>query len=428
MQVLESNKLYRKAGQIISAEQRAQDHLSAKLLASAIRMRCPKAYISYAGADSYGFTCEFSAQESFSKELLPFLEESMYAILEKKEIRCFEMVRDNAVEWLSFQGNKKRAKELSTWLPGLISMVELGGYSDFIDESFNLEEALDSLYGFKLLNITVRLDQDKGFSRYHIAIKGVCALSQQELKYSVKKMKEAQKLYQEIKPLWTLLEGKDVTGLIWLPEGVELKNKLLALWGRCLAEDGFKEIEIAPLFLLEELKNTLQNDLKSYFYRHYEESDEDCLTVDLFQLLETTSVTAVAFCETEEKLAAVLTALIEKWRKMATDFDWDVIAVFNESVSKIYRISHIKDFVKKILLSSRWIEELVEAEMYVDKSIERFSFCVVDGFDRHWEIITLEISYQEKSYCLKASWSNLERWVALLVHQGGHAKLLMDKG
>ena len=66
--------------------------------------------------------------------------------------------------------------------------------------------------------------------------------------------------------------------------------------------------------------------------------------------------------------------------------------------------------------------------MYVDKSIERFSFCVIDGFDRHWEIITLEISYQEKSYCLKASWNNLERWLALLVHQGGHAKLLMDKG
>lgn len=427
MQVLESNKLYRKAGQIVSVQKRAQDHLSAKLLASAICMRCPKAHILYAGADSYGFTCEFYVQESFSKELLPFLEESMYSILEKKEIRCFEMIRDNAVEWLSFQGNKRRAKELSTWLPGLISMIEIGGYADFIDETSDVGEVIDSLYGFKLLNISVELEQDKGFSRHHISIKGVCALSQQELKHSSKKVKEAQKVSQEIKPLWKELEGKDASGLIWYPEGVELKNKLLSMWKKCLTEEGFKEIEVAPLFLLEELKNTLKNEFKTYFYKHYEESDEDTSGIDLFQLLETTSLTAVAFCETEEKLAEVLTALIEKWRKVATCFDWTVTAVFNESVSKIYRISHIKDFVKKILLSSRWIEELVEAEMNTDKSIERFSFCVVDGFDRCWEIITLEVSYQEKSYCLKACWSNLERWLALLTHQSRHVEVLIDK-
>jgi hypothetical protein len=369
--------------------------------------------------------CTFTNSVDYSS-LLPEIA-SFYSILEKKEIRCFEMVRDNAIEWLSFKGNKRKAKELSAWLPGLISMIEIGGYCDFIDESSDLGEVIDSLYGFKLLNISVHLEQDKGFSRHRILIKGVCALSQQELKHSVKKIKEAQKLHQEVKPLWIPFEGKDLSGVIWLPEGVRLKNKLLSVWIRYFNEQGFKEIEVAPLFLLDELKNTLKNELKKYFYRHYEESDVDSLETDLFQLLETTSLTAVHFCETEEVLTQVLTTLIEKWRKLAITFDWTVTAVFNEAVSKIYKMSHIKDFVKKTLLASRWVEELVEAEMNVDKSVERFSFCVVDGFDRSWEMITLEVSYQEKSYCLKACWSNLERWLALLTHQNRDAEVLIDK-
>ena len=375
----------------MSLEQRALDCLSAKLFAAAIQLRYPKASIVTAEADSFGFTCEFLTQERFSQEFFPYLEETVQDFLRRKQVRVFEMVRDSAIGWLQASGNKKRAKELTTWSEGLISMVEIEGCGDFTEEFFDLEHALEILHGAKLVAFEEVFEEKRKL--YRVKLKGIGAVSSQELKECVKKAKEALKLFQKSDEFWVY----NPSGLIILSEGAKLKNQLLEFWERELTQAGVMEIEAYPQKLLENLS------MSAYFYRDFKSSEGGG---DLY----TPEGIMTSFCGRlllkKEKLPSFVASLC----KLTTYFAGRRAVFYRQH--KRAKESGVAELVKENLQGYACEWNVVEGKK------EEMSFCVEDALGRLWEVLRLTWEIKESCYDLSLSLCDAERWLILSVHEG----------
>jgi len=391
MQILKKNEFYQKGRQWVSLEQGALDCLSAKLFAAAIQLRYPKASIVTAEADSFGFTCEFLTQERFSQEFFPYLEETVQDFLRRKQVRVFEMVRDSAIPWLQASGNRRRAKELTSWSEGLISMVEIEGYGDFAEEFFDLEHALETLHGAKLVALEEVFDEKRKL--YQIKLQGIGADSSQELKELVKRAKEALKLFQKSDEFWAY----NPSGLVILSEGTRLKNQLLELWKRELTQAGLMEIEAYPQKLLENLS------MPAYFYKDFKISEGGG---DLY----TPEGIMTSFCGKlllkQEKVPSFVASLCR------------LIACFASRRAIFYRQhkrakgSDIVEFVKENLQGYAYEWREIEGKK------EEITFCMEDALGRLWEVLRLTWEIKESFYSLSFSLCDAERWLILAIHEG----------
>lgn len=355
------------------------DALAAKVLAAALCSRCPKVQIIEAKDESYGFSCTFYLSDVFSEELFPFLEERMYALLQPGEIQTFEMLSSNALEFLKFHHQRKRAQRLKG-RSGLVDAIKIGSYADFFEEAFSYEEALTHLKVFKLLSLTHTVEQGfHGESRHCFRIKGVSASGPQHLKALVKTVKAASRSYHmKARHLFLWTHSQDEKTLLWLPPGLALKNKLLSFFKNFLRERNFQEIESssipsAALFSLPELQAL------SSIFCVYQDTTQVSQEPDLglYSLENTLSIRAVRYFEGQDKEACLKEML--------------------ELLNALIKTLHIDGKCSRI-----------------DQG-QNIRFFIKDSFEREWEVAS--IAMEEKKNLCQGMFSllSVERWLALLL-------------
>lgn len=357
---------------------RAPDQLAAKLLAAAVCIRLPKVQILEARAESYGFCCEFYSTQQCSKEMLPFIEEGMYALLQQKEIQTFEMVSSNAIEFLRFHHQKWRAQELKEWSNGLVHTLKIGGYADFLEEELDLESAFEDLTAIKLIELTSNMELGpSGEPRERFRIKGISASHVRFLKEMVKKIRESSKAYHiHATQLFTMIAGEDEDVIVWQPEGVIVKRQLLAFFKEFFKTHGYQEIEISSKDLDTLLLNP-QLKLGSSWFCMYEEDTKVSLEPDLglYSLERTTSLAGVRECRSSD-LARVSGDLIKK----------------------------VLDLLGAVCLTFRVVE-----------NEESVHFFVKDSFEREWEVARIEMGEKKNPSYVNLLVISVERWLALLL-------------
>lgn len=407
----------------LSLSQLAADHLAAKVLAAAICMKCPKAQIVKARAESYGFCCEFYSNESLSETFLSFLEEGMHSILLKNEIKILEMLRDNAIEFLNFHHQKRKAKELKEWVNGLVKVIKIESYVDLLEEEFELEEASQSLKAFKLISISTGKEKNlQGQDKVLVRIKGVSSSGQGVLREFVKKVKEASKQYHlNHSELFSLVKSEEGEGFLWHSEGVQLKNNLVNILKKPFKDHGYQEVGFAAVEN-EVGERLCLKSLSSFMYLYDQSTELDFYEEGLgLYSLETTQSISLVKGYGSEALEASVSFLIKSLYEIMEVLKLDCTASFKENREQ-KRNSKVdfQELFKKILPT------LECGDLSHQKDYNVFlSLSVKDSFEREWEIATVEIEDKKSPCYVRMTLISIERWIALLLDHSKESLLTL---
>jgi hypothetical protein len=382
----------------ISSQQDA-DHLAAKILAAVVSMKCPKASIIKARAESYGFCVELSWKETLSKDFLRFLEEDMISLLHKEEIKILEMLRDIASDFLHFHHQKRSAQRLRQWSNGLVKVIQIGSYVDLLEEELDLQKALESLKAVKLLSLTQEFKKDaQGKEKFFLSIKGISDSHPALLKDKVKEMKEALKSsHLKHTGLYTFLPSEEGEGLILSPAGRTLENQLLGLWKESFKKKHYLQVRFSDVDPKVAEKHYLSS-LSSFFYESFSRMQSFSFYesgLGLYGLKSWQSLVVVKKCES--KLSA------------------------SSTLSLISDLKEIVDVLKLELIVSCKEEKKFQSLEELEESISTgefkypLSFYVKDLFERHWEIARVEIEDKKNPCYVRMHLLSVERWMALLL-------------
>lgn len=367
---------------------RFSDQLAAKILAAALCMRCPSAQILEAREESYGFCVECYSSEVCSEALFPFLEEGMHELLSQKEIQTFEMVSSNAVDFLRFHHQKRRAQALKQWSYGLVHTIKIGNYVDFLESELDVHKALEELKTFKLIQLSSLVEKGpSGEERIRYRIKGVSSSQTRLLKEMVKQIKEANKSSHRQANHLLVEIGEDV---LWLPQGLAHKRQLTQLISHSLKKEGYQEIESSKA-LIETAYTQQELRSLSAWFAFYQDSTDSSKEPELglYHLKETLSVCGVRYCS-KEKLLETYQEVLNLLLKIAQRFEWS------------YQIERKQK------------EQWVKLDQVPTSLGEEVRFFVKDSFERAWEIARIEIGEKKNPCYVKLLLISIERWFALL--------------
>jgi threonyl-tRNA synthetase len=221
-------------------------HLAAKVLAAAAQELFKDVILVEGRGTSLGFYYDFIFPFAFKNEFLAALEEKMrFLIKEKKPIEVFEMVPQNAGQFLLYHGQPVRAEKIARSGFPLVRMFQMGSFRDYLETSDSLA-AIDQLGAFKLQGIALEGEITR--------IMGTAFFDKQQLKEFLKKNKKINffghnTLGQQLELfIW---KEKD---LLWKPKGETLREILLTLFKQHYRAQGFEWVKTSQS--LEELFST----------------------------------------------------------------------------------------------------------------------------------------------------------------------------
>jgi|GEM_PF-2193401 len=371
----------------------SRDALVAKLLAAAISMRCPKVNIVKAHAESYGFCVEFYIAEPISQEFFPFLEETMYQLLQERDLKVSEMIPYTAREFLKYHHQKARARALEDYQEALVQTIAIGTYTDFFEQEIDLVKALEEPIVFKLLSLSQHKEVGRaGEPKTRVRIQGISSTSQQVLKGFAKQIKKAS-LRSHTRLQHVMVIDEEEQEVVWLPEGVALKRKVLSAVKNSLEQMGFTEIEAHHISCIKLRSLSQLESYQGYFYLSQQEGEgSEERGLGLYGLAKTTAMYAQSRSIEVQTCFEGVCQLLQ-----GLGFSWTIC---------LERAAFRTD--------PRWsfLPESCEKIPSKDKG-ERVRFFIKDSFERNWEVACIEIDEKKKPSYVTISFSFLERLIAL---------------
>jgi threonyl-tRNA synthetase len=195
------------------------------VLAKSIVNLDPKAQIIGLKIDNMGFSCDFMGEDLS----LSIIEEQMNSIIrEKEEFNALEMMSNNAAALFKDRKQKNIAEQLISIRPCLVDICRLGDFYCLSAGPYTQDVKFFQLDAIEQIG-----------DKKHI--KGVIFSSKKELKDFVKRRKSVEKLsYMLTGQKMRLFEKKDNGDLLWLINGLILKQSLIGWWQEEHVRQGFE--------------------------------------------------------------------------------------------------------------------------------------------------------------------------------------------
>jgi len=195
-------------------------NFAAKVLAKAVLDSFPSSRLIRAETNDVGFFADLFFPDPLHDQILSFFEEKMRKILsDEKEIKIFEMMPENAIEYVvSMKRHDDRAYEHVNVYGSFQKMIKIGRFVDFIDVKED-KKWLEILKFFNLYN----LKKKKNFLR----IEGVACFDKKKIKDKLKKIRSYKKACHEnigVKMKYFLFDNNG--NIILLPKALQVKNIL----------------------------------------------------------------------------------------------------------------------------------------------------------------------------------------------------------
>lgn len=399
-----------------------EDLLASKFLASAILSQFSGVSILEARDDTYGFSCYFKAKQVIHEDLFPYLEQTIKRLIESSQIKCQEMVRDVAINYLKHKGFKTRAEELKDYHQNqILSVLEIGSFVDAVEEELSFEDLLPTLQCFKIIHLQTINSPEQSPSSHHFLLKGICAEDSASLKLQVKKIKEARAGFHLDVMQKNSYVAKFEGLLIELPKSVAFKRNLCGKINAVLEERGYKEIDFSSDLEAVDFKELLFTkpcvvDNKLYFY-------DNCSTeifsleqdLGLYSLVKSKSVTFIDKIETTQNTASIkemillVDSLFKSWK---LDYKISFYTYLEREKKLIDAKALFQECLQQAHLDNK-NEEEGQAESMKGQECQMV-FSVEDGFGRVWDLVTLEIQGKKQFFYLEGKLVSIQRLMALL--------------
>jgi|GEM_PF-2949681 len=398
------------------------NQLGARLLAASILILDPKALIHSAQAESYGFSCEFSTLNLFDQTKSPFLEEMMQSFVKKEEIKTLEMIRDSAVEFLIYHGQKRKGAELKQWANGLVNVVQVGGFADVLEDEIELDSALDSLKFFKILEIEAPLKHPQGRKTFYIkAFAGSSAFEMKEKLKKIKSFKSDSHAFKGVKEgYFEFFEKNNQSGAIFFEKGERVVSSLFKFAKDFYLSKGLSFIRVSSQF--EEEGDQMDcfslsgfSYLKGWFFQDLISTSIETKEKDLglFNLAQNTQVSTFKKAVNEDLEEILFSHLQDSLHLLET-----------LGVKVCFKLTPFrKKTTKKVdayQLFSRFLAESqsslnIETAPYQKNSDYELVFTAKDFLEREWEIARCEVDDRKNPYYIRFDILSLERVFALLL-------------
>lgn len=243
-------------------------HTASHILAQAVKRLYPDVKLAIGPAIENGFYYDFDADFSFTPEMLSKIEKEMEKIVkENLELERFELSREEAIKLMK-EKNEDYKIELIEDLPedAIISFYKQG---DFVDLCAGPHvPSTKEVKALKLLSIAGAYWRGNEKNKMLQRIYGTAFTKKSELEEYIHMLEEAKKrdhrkLGKELELFIIPEEGPGFP--LFLPRGMELKNKLLEYWREVHRKAGYVEVE-TPIILNRKLWET------SGHWYHYKEN------------------------------------------------------------------------------------------------------------------------------------------------------------
>ncbi len=372
--------------------------LALEIFSAALHTLFPKGRIVQKKTSIFGFECEFVIDHPLDTLSLDHITKRYQECLRNGGFRSFEMVRDNAIEYLKHEKLFDLAKSIDEDNQ-LVELVSLMGYT-----SIPLRPISENFKEIRYLNIReMELISKKDFQKkarltYHF----VAAATSSKKIYAeyIKDLKIANKgshlLIGEKKGY---LKSKPI--LCWEPKGlIEVKKALEDKISRLREKFGFF---ISALKDCDIIKKTLVDSVGVYIESAYDTFD---LEEGLFALPIRTS--NVGFSPYNQK---------KLFKELETAADFVLKASSLIKTSPIITLCFSKDCKKQAdHLNEILLENNLDVSLQSVKSQSKFlelSCYKADSFKRNWLVATLSIDYDQN--CILTALENLELWQGLII-------------
>ncbi|MCY6370559.1 threonine--tRNA ligase [Clostridium ganghwense] len=243
-------------------------HTASHILAQAVKRLYPEVKLAIGPAVDNGFYYDFDADFSFTPEMLGKIEKEMAKIVKQNlELERFELSREEAIKLMQEKEEDYKV-ELIEDLPedAVISFYKQG---DFVDLCAGPHvPSTKEVKAIKLLSIAGAYWRGNENNKMLQRIYGTAFTKKAELDEYLHMLEEAKKrdhrkLGKELELFVIPEEGPGFP--LFLPRGMELKNKLLEYWREVHRKAGYVEIE-TPIILNRKLWET------SGHWHHYKEN------------------------------------------------------------------------------------------------------------------------------------------------------------
>lgn len=230
-------------------------HTASHILAQAVKRLYPDVKLAIGPAIENGFYYDFDADFSFTPEMLSKIEKEMEKIVkENLELERFELSREEAIKLMK-EKNEDYKIELIEDLPedAIISFYKQG---DFVDLCAGPHvPSTKEVKALKLLSIAGAYWRGNEKNKMLQRIYGTAFTKKSELEEYIHMLEEAKKRdHRKLgKELGLFVIPEEGPGFpLFLPKGVQLKNKLLEYWRELHRKAGYVEIE-TPIILSRHL-------------------------------------------------------------------------------------------------------------------------------------------------------------------------------
>lgn len=204
---------------------------AAELLACSAVMLFPKTHLIGSATSDIGFYYDFVFAQPIDEQILIIIEEQIRSLIKKKlPIRCLEMLRENAVDFLLHHKLAARAEVLEGNEEGIVQIFEMGNFVDsaigpFVETSE--ETGVVKLQAFQTFDAYFEELGDVTVTR----IIGTSFPDNYELKRFLKRAEQAKKRdHRRLGPEMNLfsLMGDETTGCwLWHSKGAALRDLLI---------------------------------------------------------------------------------------------------------------------------------------------------------------------------------------------------------
>lgn len=230
-------------------------HTASHILAQAVKRLYPDVKLAIGPAIENGFYYDFDADFSFTPEMLSKIEKEMEKIVkENLELERFELSREEAIKLMK-EKNEEYKAELIEDLPedAIISFYKQG---DFVDLCAGPHvPSTKEVKALKLLSVAGAYWRGNENNKMLQRIYGTAFTKKSELEEYIHRLEEAKKRdHRKLgKELGLFVIPEEGPGFpLFLPKGVQLKNKLLEYWRELHRKAGYVEIE-TPIILSRHL-------------------------------------------------------------------------------------------------------------------------------------------------------------------------------
>lgn len=243
-------------------------HTASHILAQAVKRLYPDVKLAIGPAIENGFYYDFDADFSFTPEMLSKIEKEMEKIVkENLELERFELSREEAINLMK-EKNEDYKVELIEDLPedSIISFYKQGEFVDLCAGPH--VPSTKEVKALKLLSVAGAYWRGNENNKMLQRIYGTAFTKKSELEEYIHMLEEAKKrdhrkLGKELELFVIPEEGPGFP--LFLPKGIELKNKLLEYWREVHRKAGYVEVE-TPIILNRKLWET------SGHWHHYKEN------------------------------------------------------------------------------------------------------------------------------------------------------------